>query len=199
MSDTERGIWIIAGLGNPGSRYTGTRHNTGFLCADELAARHGAGDFRAKFHSLLTEADISGARCLIIKPQTFMNLSGTAVGEAAGFYKVPPERVVMLFDDAELPLGRIRVRPGGRDGGHNGVADICRALGTERIPRVKVGIGRPANPDYPLADWVLGRFTPDELVAVTAGARRAADAVECLIAEGVPAAMNRFNGAVKEE
>ena len=152
--------YLVVGLGNPGKEYAETRHNVGFRCIDYLAETLGAKVDRAKFHALVGEATIGAARVLLVKPQTYMNLSGTAVAEAARFYKLPPERVVVLYDDISLEPGRIRIRAKGSDGGHNGVRSIIAQLGSDAFPRVKIGVGAKPCKEYDLADWVLG--TPNE-------------------------------------
>ena len=147
-----------------------------------------------KFKALVGEATLGGSRVLLMKPQTFMNLSGEAVGEAARFYKIPPERVLGISDDVSLPLGKLRIRKGGSAGGHNGLKSIIQHLGTDQFPRIKVGVGQKPHPDYDMADWVLSKFAGEDLKTITEAIRKAADAVECLIQEGPDKAMNRFNG-----
>ena len=186
--------WLVVGLGNPGREYEHTRHNVGFRVAELLAERAGVKIDRAKFRALTRQAEVGGCRVLLVKPQTFMNLSGEAVFLAGQFYKLPPERIVLVFDDVSLPLGRVRVREGGSAGGHNGVKSVLAQLGSDRIPRVKVGVGEKPHPDVDLADWVLSRFTPAEEKTVSEAVARAADAVEALISQGVPAAAAKFNG-----
>ena len=186
--------WLIVGLGNPGREYEKTRHNVGFRVAELLAERAGVKIDRAKFRALTRQAEVGGCRVLLVKPQTFMNLSGEAVFLAGQFYKLPPERIVLVFDDVSLPLGRVRVRESGSAGGHNGVKSVLAQLGSDRVPRVKVGVGEKPHPDMDLADWVLSRFTPAEEKTVAEAAERAADAVEALISQGVPAAAAKFNG-----
>ena len=185
---------MIVGLGNPGREYEKTRHNVGFRVAELLAERAGVKIDRAKFRALTRQAEVGGCRVLLVKPQTFMNLSGEAVFLAGQFYKLPPERIVLVFDDVSLPLGRVRVRESGSAGGHNGVKSVLAQLGSDRVPRVKVGVGEKPHPDMDLADWVLSRFTPAEEKTVAEAAERAADAVEALISQGVPAAAAKFNG-----
>lgn len=151
--------FLVVGLGNTGKQYSGTRHNAGFLALDYIAASADAKVDRAKFHSLVGEATIEGARVLLMKPQTLMNASGQAVGEAAEFYKIPAENVVVISDDISLPVGHLRVRKKGSAGGHNGLKDIIACLGTEDFPRIRIGIGEKPHPDYDLADWVLSEFS----------------------------------------
>ncbi|MCL2030463.1 MAG: aminoacyl-tRNA hydrolase [Oscillospiraceae bacterium] len=187
--------WIIAGLGNPGDKYDETRHNAGFRVADVLAARWGVKLKKLKFQSLCADA---GGK-LLLKPQLFMNRSGQAVRQAADFYKLPPERVLIIYDDVSLPTGRLRVRADGSDGGHNGVRDILYHLQSDRFPRVKIGVGAKAHPEMDLADWVLSPFSPDERKRIADAVLRAADAAETVIALGPEEAMNRFNGEPKPE
>ena len=186
--------WLVVFLGNPGLKYTDTRHNAGFMTGDALAKSLGVSINRARFQALVGECTIGQERVLLMKPQTYMNLSGEAVGEAAHFYKIPPERVLVISDDVSLPLGRLRVRAGGSAGGHNGLKNIIAHLGTDRFPRVKVGVGAPPNPEYDMIDWVVGSFTPAERKIVDEAIDRALDAAECVIARGVNEAQNRFNG-----
>ena len=186
--------WIIVGLGNPGSEYEKTRHNVGFRTVELLAQRAGVKIDRAKFRALVRLTELGGSRVLLVKPQTYMNLSGEAVFLAGQFYRIPPERIVLIFDDVALPLGRIRVRAEGSAGGHNGVRSVLSQLGTDRVPRVKLGIGEKPHPDYDLADWVLSRFTAREEQELGPAIERAADAVTELIQNGAQAAAARFNG-----
>ena len=186
--------WLLVCLGNYGQKYENTRHNIGFLAADRLIEKNDLKCNRLRFHALTEVIDFGGSRVLLMKPQTYMNLSGEAVGEAAHFYKIPPERVLVISDDVSLPLGRLRVRAGGSAGGHNGLKNIIAHLGTDRFPRVKVGVGAPPNPEYDMIDWVVGSFTPAERKIVDEAIDRALDAAECVIARGVNEAQNRFNG-----
>ena len=186
--------WLVVGLGNPGSQYEQTRHNVGFQVVDELAERCQVPIQRLKFRALTNLAALGGERALLMKPVTYMNLSGEAVHEAAAFYKVPPERILVISDEVALPPGRIRVRRGGSAGGHNGLKNIIAHLGSDQFPRVRLGVGQKPHPDYDMADWVLGKPQGEERTAVEAAVVRAADAVECLLAKGLEEAMNRFNG-----
>ena len=185
--------WMIVFLGNPGARYECTRHNAGFMAADAMAAAKGVAVNRARFHALTAAVTIGGEKVLLMKPQTFMNLSGDAVGEAVRFYKLAPERVLVVSDEVSLPLGRLRVRMKGSAGGHNGLKSIIAALGTDAFPRIRIGVGAPPHPDYDMADWVLSVFRDQDLVDMKAAAKRAAEAAECYITEGPERAMNRFN------
>ena len=186
--------WLLVCLGNYGQRYENTRHNIGFMAADRLIERDSLRCNRLRFRSLTEIIDFGGAKVLLMKPQTYMNLSGEAVGEAARFYKVPPERVLVISDDVSLPLGKLRVRGNGSAGGHNGLKNIIAHLGTDRFPRVKVGVGAPEHPDFDMVDWVIGSFSKDERKVVDAAIDRALDAAECVIRSGVTEAQNRFNG-----
>ena len=187
--------WLLVCLGNPGREYESTRHNVGFMAAERLAERQGLRINRLRFRSLTEIASFGGQKVLIMKPQTYMNLSGEAVAEAASFYRVPPTHVLVLHDDVSLPLGRIRVRGEGSAGGHNGLKNIIAHLGCNTFPRVKVGVGAPAHPEYEMVDWVIGRFTQDEKKLLSDSLDRALAAAECIIAHGVPAAQNRYNQA----
>lgn len=186
--------WLLVCLGNYGQKYENTRHNIGFLAADRLVEKNDLRCNRLRFRALTEIIDFGGAKVLLMKPQTYMNLSGEAVGEAARFYKVPPERVLVISDDVSLPLGKLRVRGNGSAGGHNGLKNIIAHLGTDRFPRVKVGVGAPPNPEYDMVDWVIGGFTADERKVIDAAIDRALDAAECVIEKGVTEAQNRYNG-----
>lgn len=186
--------WLLVCLGNYGKKYENTRHNIGFLAAERLIERNDLRCNRLRFRALTEIIDFGGAKVLLMMPQTYMNLSGEAAGEAARFYKVPPERVLVISDDVSLPLGRLRVRAGGSAGGHNGIKNIIAHLGTDRFPRVKVGVGAPPNPEYDMVDWVIGGFSADERRVIDAALDRALDAAECVISRGVAEAQNRFNG-----
>ena len=154
--------WLIAGLGNPGPEYEKTRHNTGFMSLDLLAARLQVKVSKERFKALTAQADFDGQRLLLMKPLTFMNASGIAIEAAAHFYKIPPERVLVLFDDISLPVGKLRIRKNGSAGGHNGLKSIISCLGSDQFPRVKIGVGAKPHPDYDLADWVLSTVSKTE-------------------------------------
>ena len=186
--------WLLVGLGDPGTQYENTRHSVGFLVADELAERQNAPIQRLKFKALTNLLTISGEKVLVMKPVTYMNLSGEAVRQAVDFYKIPPERVLVVSDDTALAVGRLRIRKGGSAGGHNGLKNIIQHLGTDQFPRVRVGVGEKPHPDYDMADWVLGKFQGEDKKVIDGAVKRAADAVECLLKEGPDRAMNRFNG-----
>ncbi len=185
--------WLLVCLGNPGDKYDSTRHNVGFQVADELGERKNKPIQRLKFKALTDMVDMEGQGVLVMKPMTYMNLSGEAVRQAADFYKVPPDHVLVVADDVSLPVGKLRLRTGGSAGGHNGLKSIIDHLGTDQFPRVKIGVGERPHPDYDLADWVLGRFGPQDQKTIAAAVKRAADAVESVICEGADRAMNRFN------
>ena len=186
--------WLLVCLGNYGQKYENTRHNIGFLAADRLVEKNDLRCNRLRFRALTEIIDFGGAKVLLMKPQTYMNLSGEAVGEAARFYKVPPERVLVISDDVSLPLGKLRVRGNGSAGGHNGLKNVIAHLGTDQFPRVKVGVGAPPNPEYDMADWVTGAFSAADRKVVDAAIDRALDAAECVIEKGVTEAQNRYNG-----
>ena len=185
--------WLVVGLGNPGAKYENTRHNVGFMTADTLAGRNGEPIRRVKYHALTSEAVIGGQSVLLMKPTTFMNLSGQAVSEAARFYKIPADHVLVISDDVDLPLGKLRIRKSGSAGGHNGLKHIIQLLGTDQFPRLKIGVGGKPHPDYNMADWVLGQFQGEDKKTINAAVARAADAVECLLADGIDRAMNQYN------
>ncbi len=185
--------WLLVCLGNPGKQYESTRHNIGFLAADELQRRTGAKFNKLRFRALTGEVTLGGKRVLVVKPQTYMNLSGEAVKLAGGFYKIPPERILVISDDVSLPLGKLRIRAGGSAGGHNGLKNIIAHLGTDQFPRIRVGVGAPTHPEYEMVDWVIGSFTPAEKKVAEEAVGRAVDAAACLIERGVQEAQNRYN------
>ena len=173
--------WLIVGLGNPGEKYENTRHNVGFQVVDELAERQNAPVQKLKFKALTNLLTISGEKVLVMKPVTYMNLSGEAVRPAADFYKIPPERILVISDDTALDPGKLRIRAKGSAGGHNGLKNIIQHLGTDQFPRVRVGVGQKPHPDYDLADWVLGKFQGEDKKVMDEAVKRAADAVTDLL------------------
>ena len=186
--------WLIAGLGNPGDAYENTRHNIGFQVLDALGERQKKPIQRLKFKALTNLFTISGEKVLVMKPVTYMNLSGEAVRPAADFYKIPPERILVVSDDTALPAGRLRIRKGGSAGGHNGLKSIIQHLGSDQFPRLRVGVGEKPHPDYDMADWVLGKFTGEDKKKMDQAVERAAEAIECILKDGLDRGMSRFNG-----
>ena len=184
--------WLIAGLGNPGPKYDLTRHNAGFMVVDALAERFGCDMRRVKFKGLYGKCKIAGEDAVLLKPSTFMNLSGQSVTEAMNFFHIPPERVLLVFDDISLDVGRMRIRLKGSDGGHNGVKNIIYLSGSDRFPRVKIGVGHKPE-GWDLANWVLSRFSGDEQKLLDAVAKNAGDAVELILSGQPDKALNRFN------
>lgn len=185
--------YIVAGLGNPGRQYENTRHNAGFFTLDKIAGQCGTSVTRLKYKSLCADAVFGGKRVLLMKPQTFMNLSGQAVTEAMNFYKIPAERVIVIFDDVSLDPGKLRIRRKGSDGGHNGMKNIIYLSGKDTFPRIKMGVGKKPRPDYNLADWVLSRFTENEQKALAEAADKAVQAAELMVQGKIDQAMNQFN------
>lgn len=185
--------FIIAGLGNPGSKYEMTRHNAGFLAVDLLAIEEGFDIKRLKHHALTADVRINGKRCLVMKPQTMMNNSGEAIGEAARFYKVSPENIIILYDDVSLDVGKTRIRRKGSAGGHNGIKSIISHISSEDFPRVKIGVGKKPNAEYDLADWVLGRFPKEQEKALKASLENTVNAVRLIIDGDIDEAMNKYN------
>lgn len=185
--------FIIAGLGNPGTQYEDTRHNSGFMAVETLAESFNTEIKRLKFKSLTAELQLSGKRCLLMKPTTFMNNSGDAVEEAASFYKIPPERVIVIYDDISLDVGRLRIRTKGSDGGHNGMKSIILRLNSDGFPRIRIGVGQKPHPDYDLADWVLSRFTKAEGEKLEPALKNAAKAAELIVGGKINEAMNLYN------
>lgn len=186
--------WIVAFLGNPESKYERTRHNAGFMAASVLESKRGIKTNKLKFHAFTNVAEFGGERVLFMRPQTYMNLSGDAVAPAAAFYKIPAERVIVVFDDMSLPIGKLRVKRNGSAGGHNGIKSIISKLGTDQFPRVKIGIGAPPHPDYDVIDWVIGKLNDTDYKIINEAAAVALDAVEEIIENGVNSAMNKYNG-----
>ena len=184
--------YIIAGLGNPGKDYETTRHNTGFLFLDVLSEKLGFEIKKLKFKSLYADTMIAGKRCIVMKPQTFMNLSGESVRDAAQFYKIPPEHIIVIFDDINIPVGNMRIRRKGSAGGHNGIKNIIYHLGSEDFPRIKIGVGKNAE-DVDLKEYVLDGFSKAEAEKVRSVMDDACDAVELIIRDNIEEAMNRYS------
>ena len=186
--------WLIVGLGNPGREYERTRHNMGFRALDILAGQLGVSVKKAKFRALTAQAVYRGQKLILMKPETFMNASGMAVEQAVQFYKLPPERVLVLFDDISLAPGRIRVRPSGSAGGHNGIKSIISVLHSDEFPRVKIGVGEKPSPEYDLADWVLGQIPKAQQTLIDTALQHAAEAALCIVESGCQRAAAEFNG-----
>ena len=193
-SKTNSVSWLAVFLGNPGPRYEMTRHNAGFLAAEAMAKDKGLAINKARFRALTAVTEIGGEKVMLMKPQTYMNLSGEAAAQAAKFYKIPPERVIVVSDEIALPIGKLRVRAKGSAGGHNGLKSIIACLGSDQFPRVRIGVGAPPHPDYDMADWVLSAFQNQDAEDILKSAARAAQAVECYIRNGAERTMNLFNG-----
>lgn len=185
--------FIVVGLGNPDRKYTLTRHNSGFLCIDMLAEKLNFRVDKLKFKSLIGDTTINGHRCIVMKPQTYMNNSGEAIRECANFYKISPENIIVIYDDISLDVGKLRIRRKGTDGGHNGIKSIIYHLNNDQFPRIKVGCGKKPHPDYNLADWVLSEFKKDELKALEPALENACKAIELLLDNQIDKAMNLYN------
>ena len=185
--------FLVVGLGNPEKKYTLTRHNSGFLCVDELAEKHGFKINKLKFKALIADTVINSHRVIVMKPQTYMNLSGEAVREAVNFYKIPPENVIIIFDDISLDVGKLRIKRKGTDGGHNGIKSIIYHLNSDQFPRIKIGVGAKPNPEYDLADWVLSKFGKDELEQLKSAITKATEVLPFMLDGDIDKAMNRAN------
>lgn len=185
--------WIVVFLGNPGPKYNGTRHNAGFMAADAAARKLGVSINKLRFKALTAETALGGEKVLLMKPQTYMNLSGEAVAQAAKFYKVPPEHIIVVSDEVALPIGKMRIRKAGSAGGHNGLKNIIQMLGTDQFPRIRMGVGAAPHPDYDMADWVLSTFKNQDAETMQELSERVLDALECYITDGAERAMNKFN------
>ncbi len=192
-SNTGPVSFIIAGLGNPGREYEKTRHNAGFAAVDFIAEKYGVKIDRAKFHALVGELTIDGVRTLLMKPETFMNNSGTAIAEAAAFYKIPPERILVLHDEISFEPGLLRIRRRGSAGGHNGLKSIIAHIGSEEFPRIKIGVGKKPTPEYDLADWVLGKLTEDGAAKIKERLDDISEACRLIICGKTDDAMSRFS------
>ena len=185
--------WLVVGLGNPGAKYESTRHNMGFLVVDKLAQNEKLKFNKLRFKAWTATWEVGGEKVLLMKPQTYMNLSGEAVGQAARFYKIPADHVLVISDDIALPAGKLRIRAGGSAGGHNGLKNIIQHLGTDRFPRIKVGVGSPQQAEYDIADWVTGKPMGEDQKVIIEALDKAVAAIPVLIGQGVDRAMNRFN------
>lgn len=185
--------YIIAGLGNPGAKYEKTRHNAGFMALDLLAERKGFSFKKIKFRALIADENIGGKRCLIMKPQTMMNLSGEAILAAADYFNIPDEKIIVLYDDVSLDVGTVRCRRKGSAGGHNGIKSIISCLGSETFPRVKIGVGKKPSPDYDMVRWVLGNLPSESRADFEKSLENAVGAVEEIISDGMDSAMNKYN------
>lgn len=184
---------MIVGLGNPGSKYDKTRHNAGFMALDVLEKEFGASAFGSRQTATMTRATVDGQELIFVRPLTFMNLSGNAVNEVGAFYKIPSERIIVIADDVSMDVGRLRIRDKGSDGGHNGLKDIIRVLGSQNMLRIKVGVGQKPHPSYDLADWVLSRFPKEDLERLEPVLDSIPGAIKLLIKGEFSTAQNRFN------
>lgn len=187
--------WLIVGLGNPGKEYERTRHNAGFRAIDMLAEKLGCKIDRLKFQGLYAQTNYQGTKLFLLKPQTFMNLSGRSVLQLSAYFNIPPERIIVMFDDISLPPGRLRIRANGSAGGHNGIKSIIHEVGSQDFPRVKIGVGAKPHPEQDLADWVLSSFSAKEDKDLSSALVRSADAALCIIDHSVSEAANRYNGS----
>lgn len=185
--------YIIVGLGNPGRQYENTRHNAGFDAIDKIADEYGAQMKKLRFKSVTGECRIGSSKCLLMKPSTFMNLSGQAVVEAMNFYKIDPSRIIIIFDDISLDVGKMRIRQKGSDGGHNGMKNIIYLSGSDQFPRIKVGVGKKPHPEYDLKDWVLSKFSASERKAIDEMCDNCVVAVEYMTKDDIQGAMQKFN------
>ena len=192
-SNTEN--WLIVGLGNPGREYEKTRHNAGFRCIDLLADSLGCKIDKLKFQALYCQTTYNGSKLFLLKPQTYMNLSGRSVLQLSAYFNIPPQRIIVMFDDISLEPGRLRLRANGSAGGHNGIKSIIQEVGSQEFPRVKIGVGAKPNPNYDLADWVLSTFSANEEKNLSVALENGAKAALAIIDHGVPEAANRFNGS----
>ena len=187
--------WLIVGLGNPGPEYAKTRHNCGFRALDILAKKLGCRVDKGKFQGLYNQVTYGDTKVFLLKPQTYMNLSGNSVKQLASFYHIPPQHIIVMYDDISLEPGRLRIRADGSAGGHNGIKSIIACLGGQDFPRVKIGVGAKPHPDYDLADWVLSNFSAAEEKDLASALERSAEAALSIIDRGVPETANRYNGS----
>lgn len=194
MFGKSQDAWLIVGLGNPGKDYDRTRHNAGFRAIDALAESLGCKIDKCKFQGLYGQTTYLGQKLFLLKPQTYMNLSGRSVLQLSAYYHIPPQKIIVMFDDISLEPGRLRIRADGSAGGHNGIKSIIAELGSQAFPRVKIGVGAKPHPEQDLADWVLSTFSAGEEKALSASLPKAGEAALCIISHSVPEAANRFNG-----
>jgi len=187
-------MYIITGLGNPGRDYVNTRHNTGFEAIDDIASKYNIKISKEKFKGYYGEGFIGGEKIILLKPQTFMNLSGECLRDFVHWYKIDPENIIVIYDDISLPVGKMRIRPKGSAGGHNGIKNIIYQLGTDVFPRIKIGVGSPENKEYDLIDFVLGKFTKEETEILVKTVIKSSEAVESIIKNGTEKAMSVYNG-----
>ena len=195
MFGAKQESWLIVGLGNPGREYQSTRHNAGFRAIDLLAEKLGCKIDRAQFQGLYAQVNYGGGKLFLLKPQTYMNLAGRAVLQLSAYFSIPPERIIVLFDDISLPPGRLRIRAEGSAGGHNGIKSIIAEVGSQAFPRVKIGVGAKPDPEFDLADWVLSTFSAKEEKDLRFALENAADAALSIIDKGVPETANKYNGS----
>ena len=187
--------WLIVGLGNPGREYEKTRHNAGFRCLDKIAEQLHVKIDKLKYQGLYCQTNYKGSKLFLLKPQTYMNLSGRSVLQLSAYFNIPPQRIIVLFDDISLEPGRLRVRANGSAGGHNGIKSIIQEIGSQEFPRVKIGVGAKPHPNFELADWVLSTFSAQEEKALEVSLENAAKAALCIIDCGIPETANRYNGS----
>lgn len=195
MFGKKQDAWLIVGLGNPGKEYAQTRHNCGWMAIDRIAEKLSCKIDKGKFQGLYGQATFNGSKIFLLKPQTYMNASGQSVLQMSAYYQIPPERILVLFDDISLEPGRLRIRPDGSAGGHNGIKSIIASIGSEAFPRVKIGVGAKPHKDADLADWVLSGFSENERKNLQFALENAADAALCIIEKGLYEAANRYNGS----
>lgn len=195
MMGINKDTWLIVGLGNPGKEYERSRHNVGWRAVEQMASKLGCKIDRAKFQGVYGQTVYGSAKLLLLKPMTYMNLSGRSVLQLSAYFAIPPQRIIVLFDDISLEPGRLRVRPDGSSGGHNGIKSIIQELGSQEFPRVKIGVGGKPHPDYDLADWVLSSFSAQEEKALSVSIANAVDAALAIVEHSVSEASNRYNGS----
>ena len=186
--------WLIVGLGNPGKEYEKTRHNCGFRAIDDLSQKLSCKVDKSKFQGLYGQVTYKGKKLFLLKPMTYMNLSGRSILQLSAYFNIPPQRIIVIYDDISLPLGKLRIRGDGSAGGHNGIKSIISEVGTQDFPRIKIGVGAKAHPSQDLADWVLSSFTKEEDQQLSVALERSAEAALCIIDQGVSSAANKFNG-----